>query len=150
MGTSFEWSARTRRQEERFPVRGAACVIEPDEIVRAELADALRNMGYTTHETGSGAVGAFIADQINLQLALVNVALTDANGLKLIRRFRLKHPNAAIVALSPNAPIPVGMVLAHFAGADATLGAHPTNEALSAAIIEAVGHPHEQAPLAAT
>jgi DNA-binding response OmpR family regulator len=150
MGNSFEWSARTRRQEDRFPVRGAACVVEPDDVARAQLADGLRGMGYTTHETGSGAVGAFIADQIHLQVALVNVALTDANGLKLIRRFRSKHPDAAIVALTPDAPIPVGMVLAHFAGADATLGAHPTSEALSAAVIEAVGHPHEQAPLVAT
>src|SRR5262245_56860862 len=101
MGASMEWTTRTRRQEHDLPVRSAACVVEPDDDARADIADALRNMGYTTHETGSGAIAAFIADQIHVQVALVNVVLPDAKGLALIRRFRSAWPEAAIVALTP-------------------------------------------------
>jgi DNA-binding response OmpR family regulator len=140
MGASLEWTARTRRQEDRFPMRGAAFVVEPDDVVRAELADALRNMGFTTHETGSGRVAAFIAEQIHVQLALVNLALPDAKALKLIRRFRSAWPDAAIIALAPG--IGIGTVLAHVAGADTTLTTPPTHEALGVAVSEARGHDH--------
>jgi DNA-binding response OmpR family regulator len=141
MGASLEWTARTRRQENRFPVRGAAFVVEPDDVARAELADALRNMGYTTHETGSGKVAAFIAEQLHVQLALVNLILPDAKALKLIRRFRAAWPDAAIIALAPG--MGLGAVLAHVAGADTTLTTPPTHAALGAAITEASGHGHE-------
>jgi two-component system, OmpR family, response regulator len=145
MGASLEWSARTRRQEDRFPIRGAACVVEPDDDARAAIADALRNMGYTTHETGSGAVGAFIAEQVHLQVALVNVVLPDAKGLQLIRRFRANCPDAAIVALTPNVSLGIGAVLAHFAGADTSVSAPASQETLSAAVTEASGLSHEDA-----
>jgi two-component system, OmpR family, response regulator len=144
MGASMEWTARTRRQEDRFPVRGAACVVEPDNDARAEIADALRNMGYTTHETGSGAVGAFIADQIHLQVALVNLVLPDAKGLQLIRRVRAKCPDAVIVALAGAGSFGLGAMLAQFAGADTSVAAPPSVQALSAAVTEA-GHAHEGA-----
>lgn len=135
MSASLEWSVRTRHQEQRFPLRGAACVVEPDDVARAEIADALRRMGYTTHETASGAVGAFVADQIHLQLALVNIVLPDAKGLDLVRRFRSKHPEAAIVALTPSAPLGIGATLAFFAGADTSISAAPLcMEALASAI----------------
>ncbi|WP_228445919.1 response regulator [Terricaulis silvestris] len=119
-------------------MRGAAFVVEPDDVARAEMADALRNMGFTTHETGSGRVAAFIAEQIHVQLALVNLALPDAKALKLIRRLRTVWPDAAIIALAPGAG--VGAVLAHVAGADTTLTTPHTNAALGAAVSEASGH----------
>jgi DNA-binding response OmpR family regulator len=140
MGASLEWTARTRRQEDRFPMRGAAFVVEPDDVARAELADALRNMGYTTHETGSGKVAAFIAEQIHVQVALVNLELSDAKALKLIRRFRTAWPDAAIIGLSSH--MGIGAVLARVAGADTTLTTPLTNEALGAALSEASIHPH--------
>jgi two-component system, OmpR family, response regulator len=143
MGASLEWTARTRRQEDRFPMRGAAFVVEPDDVARAEMADMLRNMGYTTHETGSGKVAAFIAEQIHVQLALVNLILPDAKALKLIRRFRSAWPGAAIIALAPG--VGIGAVLAHVAGADTTLTMPPTHEALGAAVTDASGHAHEAA-----
>jgi len=142
MGASLEWTARTRRNE-GFPVRGAACVVEPDPELRERLTDMLRGMGYTTHETASGAVGAFIAEQIHLQLAVVNMSVADAKGLKLVRLFRRQCPGAAIVAISPSG---LGAVLGSFAGADAVLAAPATSEALSGAIAEAIGATHYHVP----
>lgn len=141
MGASLEWSVRTRRQEQRFPLRGAACVIEPNDLARALLADALRAMGFTTHETASGAVGAFMAGQVHPQVVLVNVALPDANGLDLIRRFRAASTRAAIIALTPEGRFGFGDVLARFAGADFSVPEDASAEALSAAVLEVTGHP---------
>ena len=146
MGASLEWSARTRRQESHFPIRGAACVVEPDDETRAAIADALRGVGYTAHETASGAVGAFIAEQIHLNVALVNVMLPDAKGLKVIRAFRDNHPDAAIIALTPTEQWGVSAVLARFAGADTSLVAPPSAEALGAALAEASGASHMPDP----
>lgn len=138
----MEWSARTRRQEERFPLRGAACVVEPDEAFREHMAETPRRMGYTTHETSSGAVGDFMADQLHVQVVLINVMSPDARGLKLVRHFRSTSPQAAIVALTAGANRLLGAVLARIVGADCVLAAPPSDEALSNAIAEASGsHP---------
>ena len=64
MTASPEWSARTRRQEERLPMRGAACVIEPNDDTREHVASLLRAMGFIAHETACGKLGQFIADQV--------------------------------------------------------------------------------------
>lgn len=138
MSAEIEWSARTRHQEERLPLRGAACIVEPDEMERDLLAGQLRAMGFAAHETGCGTVGQFIADQIHLSAIVVNVMTDDVSGLRLIRRLRRKAPDAAIVALSPDVHTGLCMVLARVAGADAVLAAPPTNEALGAALTDAL------------
>jgi DNA-binding response OmpR family regulator len=140
----MEWSARTRRQEDRFPLRGAACVVEPDDELREHMAETLRRMGYTTHETSSGAVGDFIADQIHVQLALINVQLPDVQGLKLVRHFRTTSPHAAIIALTPESHKLLGVVLARIAGADCVLAAPPSDETLGNAIFAACGAEHPE------
>lgn len=138
MGASLEWSARTRLGAEQ-PWRGAACVIEAAVGPRVTLADALRAMGYATHETGSGVVGAFMVDQLNPHVALVNVALPDANGLDLIRRLRARRRRAVIIALTPEGRLGFGDVLARFAGADFSMPESAPAERLCAAVLEAQG-----------
>jgi DNA-binding response OmpR family regulator len=138
MGASLEWSARTRPQAQQ-PWRGTACVIEANEAARSKLASALRAMGYATHETGSGIVGAFMADQLNAQAALINVALPDANGLDLIRRMRARRRRAVIIALTPEGRFGFGDVLVRFAGADFSMPEAAPAERLCAAVVEAQG-----------
>src|SRR5262249_23522948 len=104
MGCSIEWSTRTRHQEERFPLRGAACVAEANEDMVEDMSRALRRMGFATHETASGAAACFIAANIQLELMLINIVLPDANGLQLIRQFRRAHPHLRIIALAPGGP----------------------------------------------
>jgi DNA-binding response OmpR family regulator len=112
------------------------------------MAETLRRMGYTTHETSSGAVGDFIADQIHVQVALINVVLPDAQGLKLVRHFRTTSPSAAIIALMPESNKLLGVVLARIAGADCVLVAPASRETLGSAVAEACGSEHP-VPLAA-
>lgn len=137
MAASPEWSARTRRQEERLPMRGAACVIEPNDESREHVASLLRAMGFIAHETGCGKLGQFIADQVHLKVVVLDLALPDVKGLKLIRRLRRDDPQLIIIALSPDAMSAIPMTLGRFAGADAVLASPPTDEALCAALNEA-------------
>lgn len=134
MGASLEWSVRTRRQEETLPLRGAACVIEPDDDERGGVSSLLRHMGFVTHETGSGSVGGMIAEQVKLSVVVVNVMVDD--GLKLIRKLRARAPSAVIVALTPDS---CALTLAKVAGADFVLASPSCGEALCSVITERLG-----------
>jgi DNA-binding response OmpR family regulator len=131
---------RTRHQEERFPLRGAACVVEPNEQLLDDMARSLRRMGFSVHETATGAAASFIASNINIEVMLINVALPDANGLQLIRQFRRARPHLRIVALAPGGPwcAPVFDELARFAGADAALAAPASAEAICETVSQLV------------
>jgi DNA-binding response OmpR family regulator len=135
MGASLNWSARTRHQEDRLPLRGAACVIDPDDTDRDGVASLLRHMGFATHDTASAAIGAMIAEQVQLSVIVVNVMLKDAPALKLIKRLRALAPSALIIALISDC---CALTLAHVAGADAVLASPPCGEALCATITEAL------------
>lgn len=139
MNVQSEWSARTRRQEERFPMRGAACVIEPDGFARDQIASALRTMGFKVHETGCGRTGEFIAAQIRLQVMVMDLALPDVKGLMLIRRLRRTYPDLALLALTPDPFSALPITLARFAGADAVLASPPSDATLCVAVNEARG-----------
>lgn len=141
MGASLEWSARTRHQEDSLPLRGSACVIEPDDVDRSGVSSLLRHMGFATHATGTGAVGALIADEIRLSTIVVNVMLPDVPGLKLIRQLRAKAPLAVIIALTSDTR---AFTLANAAGANSVLASPPCGEALCATITEALNlaQPH--------
>jgi DNA-binding response OmpR family regulator len=143
MGASLNWSARTRHQEETLPLRGSACVIEPDDVDRDGVASLLRHMGFTVHDTPSGAVGTLIAEQIHLSVIVVNVMMTDVQALKLIRQMRAHAPSAVIIALSSDTR---ALALAHVAGADAAIASPPCGEALCATITEALEPSHHEMP----
>lgn len=144
MGSSSDWRTQHRGLDDLMPGRGAACVVETDPVKRAAMAATLRTMGYKTHEASCGAVAAFIASQIKLNVVLVDVVLPDMSGLKLIKRLRTLAPDAVIVATSPpGGAWEAAAGLAPHAGADAALSAL-TSDALSAAL----GAGHHEAALA--
>jgi CheY-like chemotaxis protein len=143
MGASLNWSAHTRHQEETWPLRGSACVIEPDEVDRNGVASLLRHMGFATHEVDSGILGEQIAQQIQLSVIVVNLMIEDVQALKLIQRLRRRSPRAVIIALTADAH---ALALARVAGADAVLASPPCGEALCATITEAHDLTHRYAP----
>jgi DNA-binding response OmpR family regulator len=142
MGVSAEWSARTRRQDERFPMRGTACVIEPDDEARDHIAVQLRAAGFIAHETACGKLGVFIASQVRLHLVVVSLSLPDVSGLMLIRRLRREDQHLIIIALAPEPMRALPATLARFAGADAVLAAPASSESICIAINEAERAPH--------
>lgn len=144
MDAPLEWSARTTKQDHRMPWRGAACVIEPDDVRRAQLARLLCGMGFVTHETALGELGAEIAAQVSLRVIVVNVLVRDVQGLQLIRYLRQRAPAAIIVSVSERVRTSMPVMLSRLAGADAALIAPVSAEAL-AAVIESV-EPFEYGP----
>ena len=136
MGASLGWSVRTRRHDD-LPARGAACVVEPDDGARGRISDQLHAMGFAVHETASGELGLFIATQVQLHAAIINLGLHDLNALKLVHRLRRANPTLRIVALAGEARNALPSMLARFAGADAVLAAPPSNEAVCAALADA-------------
>jgi len=137
MGHSADWSVRSRALEEKFPLRGAACVAEPDEDERKRIAQALRRMGYNVHETGSGAAASFIAAQVRIELMAISLMLRDARALTLIRQLRRAQPDLRIIAFTPGRfAVPAAFELARMAGADAALEAPVSSSALARAISE--------------
>lgn len=138
MGQSIEWSMRARAQEEGFPLRGAAGLVEPDETERKHIGAILRRMGLIVHETGSGAALGFIAAQVRLRVAVVNLMLRDAKALVLIRQLRRACPDLRIVAVMPAHAdaASAGLELARVAGADAALQAPVAPTALARALTE--------------
>jgi DNA-binding response OmpR family regulator len=143
MGASIAWSTRRRHQEESWPLRGAACVIEPDDVDREGISSLLRHMGFATHEAPSGIVGGLIAEQIHLSVIVINVMITDVQALKLIRQMRAHAPAALIIALTSE---PRALALSRIAGADAVLASPPCGEALCATITEALDLIHHYVP----
>ena len=89
------------RGEERFPLRGAACLAEPDEQERARLARTLRAMGFVVHETDSGAGAGFVAAQVRLEVMVMNLMLRDTRALTLIRQLRRANPELCLIAYTP-------------------------------------------------
>ncbi|HVK82284.1 MAG TPA: response regulator [Verrucomicrobiae bacterium] len=136
MSASLEWSARTRRPEDRLSAHGIACVIEADDVTREHMASVLRAMGYVTHETGGGTIGAMIAEQVRLDVIVVNVLLPEENGLKIVRALRSRARNAIIIALTPYASTGLPVMLARFAGADAVLASPALDETLATTLSE--------------
>jgi CheY-like chemotaxis protein len=136
MGSSTEWRLRGRDLEAALPLRGSACVVEVDEGQRKRVAENLRQMGFKTHETSTGAVARFIASQIHLQVVCVDITVPDMSGLALIRELRELAPQAVIVATSPAAVagLPLFSKLAYAAGADSALGQNAESSMLCAAV----------------
>jgi len=134
VGASLEWSVRTLKPDRRMPCRGAACVIEPDDARRAQLSRRLARMGFVTHETAFGELGAVIAEQVSLRVIVVNVLVRDVQGLQLIRYLRDRAPAAVIVSVSERVRTSMPVMLSRLAGADAALIAPVSGEALAMAI----------------
>jgi CheY-like chemotaxis protein len=143
MGASMARSTRRRQQDETWPLRGAACVIESDPIDRESISSLLRHMGFTTHEAQSGILGGLITEQIHLCVIVVNVMVKDVQGLKLVRRLRAHAPAALIIALTSQ---PRALALSRIAGADAVLASPPCGEALCATITEGLALKQHYAP----
>lgn len=135
------WRSTHRDVDQAVLTRGVALVVEPDVVKRQEAAIALRRLGYHAHETGCGAVAQFIATQIQIDVAVIDVMLPDMNAMHLVKRVRTLSPEALIVATAPTTEAWEATAgLTQHAGADLMLSAISTE-----LIRRAVGGEHTDA-----
>ena len=73
-------------------------VVDDEEMIRSLVLRVLQRAGYevTVAETGSLGLAALKADQ-HINIAVVDMTLTDTNGLDLIRQMRTVRPDLPCV-----------------------------------------------------
>ena len=75
-------------------------IIDADSGSREALARTLKDAGYPVLTAGSGSEGLAVLSSLRPQVALLDIGLPGEDGLGLLRRIRLEHPDVALIALS--------------------------------------------------
>lgn len=77
-----------------------ALVIEDDEALRAQLVSALRDQGFAIDETGDGDEGQYLANNMPLDIAIIDLGLPGANGLSIIKSLRKQGKSYPVLVLT--------------------------------------------------
>ncbi|WP_019629964.1 response regulator transcription factor [Actinomadura atramentaria] len=79
---------------------GRLLVVEDDEVIGSELAEALTAQGYTAEWAPDGADALARAAERAPDLVLLDLGLPDVDGVTLCRKLRTLLPDAVIVVLT--------------------------------------------------
>jgi len=73
-----------------------ACIsvllVDDDELVTACISTWLEDDGFTVHTAGTGQEALLLLAEIPVDVALVDLQLSDVNGEEVIRRAMASHP----------------------------------------------------------
>lgn len=78
-------------------------VVEDDVDLRAALSLQLRQAGFAVDESAEGREGLYFAEELPLDLAIIDLGLPNISGLELIRRLRASGRNFPILVLTARA-----------------------------------------------
>ena len=65
-----------------------ALIVEDEPTLRQQLADALRGSGYAVDEAEDGETGLYMATQMPIDLAIIDLGLPKLDGVSVIRKTR--------------------------------------------------------------
>lgn len=77
-----------------------ALVIEDEETLREQIVSQLRDDGFAIDETGDGDDGAYLATEMPLDIAIVDLGLPGTSGIDIIRKVRKQDKNYPILILT--------------------------------------------------
>ncbi len=77
-----------------------ALIVEDDAALRAQVASALRAEGFALDESGDGAEGLYLATEMPIDIAIVDLGLPSLDGLELLRRARAAGIGVPILVLT--------------------------------------------------
>lgn len=77
-----------------------ALVIEDDETLRAQLVAALRDQGFAIDETGDGDEGLYLATNMPIDIAIVDLGLPGKDGLSIIKSLRKQDNTYPVLVLT--------------------------------------------------
>ena len=77
-----------------------ALVVEDDRALRAQVAGALRAEGFALDETGDGTEGLYLATEMPIDIAVVDLGLPSLDGLELVRRARAAGVGVPVLVLT--------------------------------------------------
>ena len=80
---------------------GTILVVDDDAVARQLLADALRKDGYDVEIAGGGADAIAALDRAKrFDVVLTDIRMGEVDGLAVLREFRQRSPETAIVLLT--------------------------------------------------
>ncbi len=75
---------------------GSVLVIDDDAWIRSVIADFLTDEGYSVNEAGDGSTGLEIAEQLQPDVILLDLALPMRSGLEVLQRLKERQPTREI------------------------------------------------------
>jgi len=77
-----------------------ALIVEDEPTLRQQLADALRESGYAVDEAEDGETGLYMATEMPIDLAIIDLGLPKLDGVSVIRKTREKSCSYPILVLT--------------------------------------------------
>ena len=77
-----------------------ALVVEDDSTLREQIVSALRELGYAIDETGDGADGLYLATEMPIDVAIIDLGLPGTSGFEIIKQVREKQLKYPILILT--------------------------------------------------
>jgi len=77
-----------------------ALIVEDDAALRAQIVAALRETGFAIDESGDGGEGLYLATNMPVDIAIVDLGLPGLDGLALIRKARAAGHTFPILVLT--------------------------------------------------
>lgn len=77
-----------------------ALVVEDEPTLREQLVDTLRQNGFAIDQAGDGEEGLYLAQNMPLDLAIVDLGLPGRDGLSLIQNVRKQNLNYPVLILT--------------------------------------------------
>ena len=75
-------------------------VIDDERNIRTLVSRVLGQDNIGVHMAGTGKEGLELADQVDPDLALVDLRLPDVDGIQVLRDLRAKHPQTAVIMIT--------------------------------------------------
>jgi len=65
-----------------------ALVVEDEVVLREQIVTSLRAEGFAIDESGDGREGLYMATEMPIDIAIVDIGLPELDGLELVRQAR--------------------------------------------------------------
>ena len=77
-----------------------ALVIEDEDILREQIVAELRTHGFAIDQTGDGNEGKYLATEMPVDIAIIDLGLPGTDGIEIIREVRNKQCSYPILILT--------------------------------------------------
>lgn len=77
-----------------------ALVIEDEQTLREQIVEELRDQGFAIDEAGDGDEGLYLATEMPIDVAIVDLGLPGTDGIEIIRQARAKQCTYPILILT--------------------------------------------------
>ena len=77
-----------------------ALVIEDEQTLREQIVEELREQGFAIDEAGDGDEGLYLATEMPIDVAIVDLGLPGTDGIEIIRQARAKQCTYPILILT--------------------------------------------------